>query len=357
MRRCRPAAVMRRRSWTTSKPGSPASPTSTAPGCSGSSTRPGDDDLEHAARGGEPPLPLRQRAEPVQVQGARRAPGRRRLDDERPPAPARGRRRDDDLGRHRVDPHVDAREPRAGVPAAASSVRRSSRRPRRTRRTPRPRTTSAWTSCASRSTTPSAPTCAPREPLIGPDTAVVVASAFSYPYGVMDPVEELAALAAAQRRRLPRRRVHRRVRAAVPRAARPRRPAVGLPRRRASPRSPPTCTSTATARRVRRRSCTATPTGSATRCSSTTTGGSGLYGSPGIAGARPAGADRDRVGGADLPRRARATSSIMRDLMATTAKVRAGIEAIDGVEIVGDPIGPVLAFQSDDDRPRTRSAT
>ncbi len=34
------------------------------------------------------------------------------------------------------------------------------------------------------------------ESLIGPDTAVVVASAFSYPYGVMDPVEELAALAA-----------------------------------------------------------------------------------------------------------------------------------------------------------------
>ncbi|MGZ4736580.1 MAG: aminotransferase class V-fold PLP-dependent enzyme, partial [Acidimicrobiia bacterium] len=33
--------------------------------------------------------------------------------------------------------------------------------------------------------------------LIGPDTAVVVASAFNYPYGVMDPVEELAALAAA----------------------------------------------------------------------------------------------------------------------------------------------------------------
>src|SRR5262245_10596803 len=31
--------------------------------------------------------------------------------------------------------------------------------------------------------------------LIGPATAVVVASAFSYPYGVMDPVDELAALA------------------------------------------------------------------------------------------------------------------------------------------------------------------
>src|SRR5262249_45700426 len=32
--------------------------------------------------------------------------------------------------------------------------------------------------------------------LIGPSTAVVVASAFNYPYGVMDPVADLAALAA-----------------------------------------------------------------------------------------------------------------------------------------------------------------
>ena len=38
---------------------------------------------------------------------------------------------------------------------------------------------------------------------------------------------------------------------------------------------------------------------------------------------------------------------IMRDLMATTAEVRAGIEAIDGIEVVGDPIGPVLAIRSD----------
>jgi len=35
------------------------------------------------------------------------------------------------------------------------------------------------------------------ERLIGPQTAVVVASAFSYPHGVMDPVTDLAALAAA----------------------------------------------------------------------------------------------------------------------------------------------------------------
>jgi len=39
-------------------------------------------------------------------------------------------------------------------------------------------------------------------------------------------------------------------------------------------------------------------------------------------------------------------TEIMRGLMETTAKVRDGIEAIDGLEIVGDPIGPVLSFRS-----------
>ncbi len=38
---------------------------------------------------------------------------------------------------------------------------------------------------------------------------------------------------------------------------------------------------------------------------------------------------------------------IMRGLMATAAEVRAGIEAIDGLEVVGDPIGPVMAVKSD----------
>ena len=77
-----------------------------------------------------------------------------------------------------------------------------------------------------------APTSTRRASCSSPDTAVVVASAFNYPYGVMDPVDELAALAARARRRLSRRRVHRRLRAAVPRAPRPRRAAVGLPRPR-----------------------------------------------------------------------------------------------------------------------------
>jgi glutamate/tyrosine decarboxylase-like PLP-dependent enzyme len=74
--------------------------------------------------------------------------------------------------------------------------------------------------------------------------------------------------------------------------------------------------------------------------------GSGLYGSPGVAGARPAGpiatawAALTYLGESGYV-------DIMGNLMETTAKVQAGIDAIDGVEIVGDPIGPVFALQSD----------
>ena len=39
--------------------------------------------------------------------------------------------------------------------------------------------------------------------------------------------------------------------------------------------------------------------------------------------------------------------AIMSDLMATVDAVRAGIVAIGGIEVVGDPIGPVLALRSD----------
>ncbi len=38
---------------------------------------------------------------------------------------------------------------------------------------------------------------------------------------------------------------------------------------------------------------------------------------------------------------------MMRGLMQTTATVRQAIEAMRELEIVGDPIGPVLAFTSD----------
>jgi glutamate/tyrosine decarboxylase-like PLP-dependent enzyme len=72
----------------------------------------------------------------------------------------------------------------------------------------------------------------------------------------------------------------------------------------------------------------------------------GLYGSPGIAGARPAAPVATAWAvmsylGVD------GYVEIMRDLMATVERVRAAVDGFDGVEVVGDPIGPVLALCSD----------
>jgi sphinganine-1-phosphate aldolase len=73
---------------------------------------------------------------------------------------------------------------------------------------------------------------------------------------------------------------------------------------------------------------------------------SGLYGSPAMAGARPAApiatawAVIDHLG-------VDGYTEIMQELMRTVSKVRAGITAIDDLEIVGDPIGPVLSFRSE----------
>ncbi|MFZ1061918.1 MAG: aminotransferase class V-fold PLP-dependent enzyme [Acidimicrobiales bacterium] len=74
--------------------------------------------------------------------------------------------------------------------------------------------------------------------------------------------------------------------------------------------------------------------------------GSGLYATPAIAGARAAApivaawAVMQYLG-------VEGYKQIVRDLLATVAHVREGIEAIGGVEIVGDPIGPLLALRSD----------
>jgi len=40
-------------------------------------------------------------------------------------------------------------------------------------------------------------------------------------------------------------------------------------------------------------------------------------------------------------------TEIVRDLMATVSEVRAAVDAMPGIEIVGEPIGPVLALRSD----------
>ncbi|MEI8080719.1 MAG: pyridoxal-dependent decarboxylase [Actinomycetes bacterium] len=73
---------------------------------------------------------------------------------------------------------------------------------------------------------------------------------------------------------------------------------------------------------------------------------SGLYGTPTVAGARPAGPIAAAYAitnylGMD------GYLEIMRGLMATTQKIKSGIEAIAGLRIMGKPIGPLLTFTSD----------
>jgi glutamate/tyrosine decarboxylase-like PLP-dependent enzyme len=73
---------------------------------------------------------------------------------------------------------------------------------------------------------------------------------------------------------------------------------------------------------------------------------SGLYGSAAIAGARPAApiatawAVLNHLG-------IDGYVEMTRQLMDVVGTVRDGIGAIDGIEVVGDPIGPVLAMRSD----------
>ncbi len=74
---------------------------------------------------------------------------------------------------------------------------------------------------------------------------------------------------------------------------------------------------------------------------------SGLYGSPAMAGARAAAPIATawavlRYLGLE------GYTEIQRGLAATTGKVRAALDATPGVEVVGDPIGPVLAVRSDE---------
>jgi glutamate/tyrosine decarboxylase-like PLP-dependent enzyme len=73
---------------------------------------------------------------------------------------------------------------------------------------------------------------------------------------------------------------------------------------------------------------------------------SGLYGSPAMAGARPAAPIATAWAAINYLGVAGYTET-MRGLMETVAKVRSGIEQIPGLEVVGDPIGPVLAVRSD----------
>jgi glutamate/tyrosine decarboxylase-like PLP-dependent enzyme len=74
--------------------------------------------------------------------------------------------------------------------------------------------------------------------------------------------------------------------------------------------------------------------------------GSGLYATPAIAGARTA-APIVAAWAVGQYLGVEGYLDIVRDLCATTDRVRRGIEAIDELQVVGDPIGPLLALKSD----------
>jgi glutamate/tyrosine decarboxylase-like PLP-dependent enzyme len=183
------------------------------------------------------------------------------------------------------------------------------------------------------------------ERLMTPNTAVVVASAFDYPHGLMDPVADLAALAATNG-------------AACHVDA-----CIGgfvLPFLERLGRDVPPWDFRVEG--VTEISADVHKYGYATKGASVVLHRdadwfghqvflydqwpSGLYGSPGIAGARPA-APIATAWAVMTYLGVEGYVGIMRELMATVATVRAAVDGFDGVEIVGDPIGPVLSLRSD----------
>ncbi|HET6792954.1 MAG TPA: aminotransferase class V-fold PLP-dependent enzyme, partial [Acidimicrobiales bacterium] len=179
---------------------------------------------------------------------------------------------------------------------------------------------------------------------VGSRTAVVVASAFCYPYGVMDPVEELAGIASGVGAGC-------HVDACIG--------AFVLPFLERLDREVPPFDFrvpgvTAISADVHKYGYV--PKGasvvlhrdddwSAHQVFLYDQWGAGMYGSGVVAGARPAAPVATSWAvmnylGVD------GYTAVMRDLMVVTDRVRAAVGAM-GIDIVGDPIGPVLAMRSD----------
>jgi len=183
------------------------------------------------------------------------------------------------------------------------------------------------------------------ERLIGPNTAVVVALAFSYPHGVMDPVEDMAAIAAAHGAGC-------HVDACIGAFVLPFLERMGVDVPPWDFRVPGVTEMSGDVHKYGY-----IPKGASCvlhrdedwfghQVFLYDRWPSGVYGSPAVAGARPAAPIATawavlRYLGIE------GYVAIMRELMATAEKVKAGIEAIGGMEIVGNPIGPVLALRSD----------
>jgi glutamate/tyrosine decarboxylase-like PLP-dependent enzyme len=180
---------------------------------------------------------------------------------------------------------------------------------------------------------------------VGPRTAVVVASAFNYPYGVMDPVPAIAEIAAEAG-------VGCHVDACIGGFVLPFVEALGHD-------VPPW---DFRVEGVTEMSADVHKYGYAPKGASVvlhrdsdwfghqffvySEWGSGLYGSPGVAGAKPAAPIATAWAVMQALGR-EGYAAIMRDLLVTVERVRTCIAGLDGVELVGDPIGPVLAMRSD----------
>ena len=181
--------------------------------------------------------------------------------------------------------------------------------------------------------------------LVTDRTAVIVASAFSYPHGIMDPVEDLAALA-------DRHGVGCHVDACIGGFVLPFLERIGVDVPPWDFRVPGVTEMSADIHKYGY-----CPKGASTvlhrdddwffhQVFLYEDWPSGLYGSPGVAGARPA-APIAAAWAAMHYLGVDGYTDLMRGLLDTTRTVRSTIDELDGIDVVGDPIGPVLATQSD----------
>ena len=181
--------------------------------------------------------------------------------------------------------------------------------------------------------------------LINERTCVVVGSAFSYPHGVIDPIEELAALAGAHG-------IGCHVDACIGGFVLPFMEMLGRP---VAPWDFRVDGVTEISMDVHKYGYV--PKGASVvlhrdddwiwlQTFFYEQWGSGLYATPAIAGARAAApivaawAVMQYLG-------TEGYRELVGDLLLTTDRVRRGIEAIGGIDVVGDPVGPVLAMRSD----------
>ena len=191
----------------------------------------------------------------------------------RRPAPRRRRRRLHDLRRHREHPLRGEGGPRARPGRARHHRAGDGAAGQRARRVPQGRPLLRRRRCTRcRCATTGGPTSTPWPRCVNENTVLVVGSAPQYPQGVIDPIPELAALAADVGRQLPHRRVHGRLRPARSWSSSATTCRRGTSASTASPRSRPTSTSSATRRRARRCCSTAPRSCAATRPSCSTTG-------------------------------------------------------------------------------------